>query len=815
MTRKCIVFGCKTGFSGVSTNAPKFSLYRFPADPADCKRWISALPNKFPPHFNPTRNQCVCSRHWPETALMKPCPGNKKGTPVDPPSIFPDVPQSCIPSAIPSRAKKIKLSSDKSRDQLSNVIDIDALPEELTCNMISGKFPSAVVYHDLDKNDIVLHSKEKEGPLYIFNITITNTGKLQECYHKAELITIPFLHVMQLTKWSQMHKVVNYVLSYDNKKSSFVEHEIARMSRKMVGSRKYTNEDILFAMEMISRSRSTYRFLRKYITLPSERLLRNVTSGISTIDDTAFLRGIINSLQIRQRRCSVQLDEVYIKTENDYRGGSFFGFTPDGSKARTLLYFLIKFEFGGPVIPFKYFPCSKVTHIDMLAYYVDIRNIILAAGGTIVTVISDNNRTNQKFLDALETKFPGEELTLIDSVHLMKSLRNNWFVKGLLTYLDPDTNNQKRVAKWNILCDIYDEEAGDLLKKSVLTAKSINPKNIEKQSVPLALQVFSEKTYAAALPKDEDTAQFIRLCSHFFSICNNRYVGQDKRTRNEHQAEIRNISQLDWLILFSNAMQDSDLSRDTRLGLKRYTTNIKTMCERLLKLEDYNYILLGRYQTDDLEKYFSKLRQKVGGGYFITHMQAAHTTRIALAKYALRAQMKLEETDESPFDLARKPMAHSCANCNRPLNNEEENSYEFALDTVLIGEISLNIREAVVHVGGYLIRKEKFTLLDDDCPPEWTNYVNVLNRGGLSLPSSALVNFISICYTFFTCLQPNNICVSFLIRQFSSVLLYFPCLSLISNSHLRSLSNILCNNLSKLSKEDSVTSSKKSLLKFE
>ncbi len=40
---------------------------------------------------------------------------------------------------------------------------------------------------------------------------------------------------------------------------------------------------------------------------------------------------------------------------------------------------------------------------------------------------------------------------------------------------------------------LYDEEYGSLLKKSDLNMKSVASKNVEKQSVPLALKVFFRK----------------------------------------------------------------------------------------------------------------------------------------------------------------------------------------------------------------------------------------------------------------------------------------------------------------------------------
>ena len=119
--------------------------------------------------------------------------------------------------------------------------------------------------------------------------------------------------------------------------------------------------------------------------------------------------------------------------------------------------------------------------------------------------------------------------------------------------------------------------------------------------MPLALKVFCDKTRAAVSEKDVDSAYFIECCTQFFTICNNRKVGEDIYRRNPAAAEIRNISQLSWLQKFCCAMQNSDLSIDTKRALNRYSANISTLCSQLLGYPEYKFALLGRYQSDDFE----------------------------------------------------------------------------------------------------------------------------------------------------------------------------------------------------------------------
>ena len=111
-----------------------------------------------------------------------------------------------------------------------------------------------------------------------------------------------------------------------------------------------------------------------------------------------------------QNRLSViQIDEFYLRVETNYRNGSVFGFADDRRPARTLLYyilyFLLKFETGGPIIPYKYCPIFTLNARTMFSYYKGVRDTIFESGGHVLAVITDNCRVNQRFLEMIEKEF--------------------------------------------------------------------------------------------------------------------------------------------------------------------------------------------------------------------------------------------------------------------------------------------------------------------------------------------------------------------------------------------------------------------------
>ena len=166
-------------------------------------------------------------------------------------------------------------------------------------------------------------------------------------------------------------------------------------------------------------------------------------------------------------------------------------------------------------------------------------------------------------------------------------------------------------------------------------------------------------------------------------------------------------------------MQHSDLSIDTKRALMRYYEGIFQLCSMLLPSPDYHYILLGRFQTEDLEKFFSKLRQKVGGGYFISHMKAAHTTRIHLAKKAIRAI----KSQDLKLIILSDLSAHSCLNCDQTFTSDEIDTFKYSFTLIITGDFPINICKIIVYIGGYLIKKEGFMIDDNDCSYEWRPYV--------------------------------------------------------------------------------------------
>ena len=89
MGRKCCVTECTSNYN----RNDKISVFRLPKDPDERKRWIQCIPRDNIPDNS---NTVVCVKHFPEGyECIK---VNGKYRPKNPPSIFPNIPSSMVPT---------------------------------------------------------------------------------------------------------------------------------------------------------------------------------------------------------------------------------------------------------------------------------------------------------------------------------------------------------------------------------------------------------------------------------------------------------------------------------------------------------------------------------------------------------------------------------------------------------------------------------------------------------------------------------------------------------------------------------------------
>ena len=234
---------------------------------------------------------------------------------------------------------------------------------------------------------------------------------------------------------------------------------------------------------------------------------------------------------------------------------------------------------------------------------------------------------------------------------------------------------------------------GKLAKPSKLTDISVFPKPVERQKVTTCLKIFSEETVAAFKTnkdvKDADgTISFIGKIINFWKIVNCKGSSADVRFRDPMRAPMRSPddSRLGFLLALADMADKMKLSgkrrkmltKDTARALAHTCRGFVDLVKHLLATT-HEYVLLGIFTTDFLEKMFGKLSQGSGGTYFITVQQVLEKMSIHKAKLLLHLKV-----DVASFDTLS---GHLCENCKFVMDN---NSIE-VFDNLPTLEISLPI----------------------------------------------------------------------------------------------------------------------------
>ena len=116
MPDKCCVPLCCSNYEKKANkkniNTDIVSVYKFPKSENERSAWVKSIPRV---NLNVTKHTVVCRKHWPEDAPFYVVPGGRK-RPVDPPSIFPNIPTSILITTTKTKERPTQnsLSSQRS-----------------------------------------------------------------------------------------------------------------------------------------------------------------------------------------------------------------------------------------------------------------------------------------------------------------------------------------------------------------------------------------------------------------------------------------------------------------------------------------------------------------------------------------------------------------------------------------------------------------------------------------------------------------------------------------------------------------------------
>ena len=612
-----------------------------------------------------------------------------------------------------------------------------------------------------------------------------------ETYHYGSLCTVTTLSKNRITKlkyWSTFDEIIRFLKNneVDNKKTILLDHHDA-MGTQKAGSLKYSQKTITRAFEYYATSRSCYSKMAQDYELPSVRTLQRITSKFGKHDESKFLGNVFSNLDERQRKCVLMLDEIYAKKAMLFHGSTLFGQAANDPKklATTVLTMMLKATFGGPEFIAKMLPVAKLDSNFQYSQAVSLMENVIKLNADILAIIADGNRVNQKFFKHF-TRVAGKPwlayirklnkfvYLLYDYVHLLKCVRNNWLTEenGELKY---EWNGETLVAKWNLLRHLHLLESSSLVKLSKLNEKSVFPKPIERQNVNLCLNVFCYETIAALethplIDQNEakGTIQFLKIMVGFWKIVNTKEKGEFQFFKDQLRGEIADPDDIKLKILLKIADMAEGMTAKGKTRVKQLTTDtgnaLAHVCRGLVDLtrnllaSGSDYVLLGWFTTDPLEKYFSKLRQGSGGTYFITVQTILEKTRILQAKLCLQLGIDIDGED-----------GHSCSTCNRELDEMEAELLDHLVE--LEESVPREVMLSLVYIAGYVEHRgtrEYDTMFYYN---KYSDYFDALDRGNLEKPTDSIVQWTVFCYIFVsqTIERERDMCGKFLADQFASI----------------------------------------------
>jgi len=184
------------------------------------------------------------------------------------------------------------------------------------------------------------------------------------------------------------------------------------------------------------------------------------------------------------------------------------------------------------------------------------------------------------------------------------------------------------------------------------------------------------------------------------------------------------------------------LTRDTADALHFTCKCLIDICLFLLSTDlnvNHQWVAIGFFQQDDIEKHFAHFRMSAGANYYITVEDIAHTHAID------RTKLMLANEPEINYKKAH----HACAHCDKSLTESEI----LLLDDIpgAVSNVSNDEKMALLYIGGYITFKHpELNGSTDWISEEIMSYTEKRDRGGLTFPSEGLFSLLVYAYVFFT-----------------------------------------------------------------
>ncbi|GBM96249.1 hypothetical protein AVEN_126711-1, partial [Araneus ventricosus] len=609
-----------------------------------------------------------------------------------------------------------------------------------------------------------------------------------------------------------MHLIKDaYSQQDDSDKTLFFSVIIEQLKLTLSSKHIYSTEFLLLAAKFYFCYPAAYSFIRssKILILPHPvyiKKLSNALKGPSSVSNNnhiMYLQKKNEMLSPHEKLICLLIDEIYVNPGLNDKGGKLLGKAENANQqANTIQAFMITSLFSKYKEIVALVPMKNQTADDLYCQTLKVLQMLNDCKYNVLCLISDNNRINRNMFTQMcqgnlvncisNPVQPENKLFfLFDTVHLIKSVRNNWFnektLGQVLCFPSPDNSSKISLAKLQDLKDIYETEKSNLIKNAPkLSQKVLYPTSFEKQNVLLALNIFHESNSAAlaheAGEKGKDTMgtkEFIDQFLKWWNIVNVKNSEKGKRLKNPFCDPIRSKDQMsmvflnkfyDWLVSWNNKSslplekrkelglpgKGGKLTKETQFALQFTTKSLIDIVNHIFKEHTPEYILLGKFQTDSLEARFGKYRQMSGGNYNVSCLQIFESEK----KLKIVDWINFHSEKKGEFHIKSLEIFEATSETSVEFEIDEE-LYE-VFDTTTDVEISPKEMPAFIYISGYVAKKVSQKLNCDLCTSKFITtkgleyeidtackYVSLLDRGGLKWPTKYTLEILVESYQIF------------------------------------------------------------------
>lgn len=551
-----------------------------------------------------------------------------------------------------------------------------------------------------------------------------------------------------------------------DKKTDFLINQLQIASNSRRG-RSYSSSQILNAARIYLSSRAGYKQCRKFLYLPHPNTIKSHLGGLSSPEDLESCKSLIETAFsfIEHKFFTVIFDEMYVKPSVRYRGSHLIGKSADNSKeaARTILAIMIKPIADGKSFIVRLIPVHTLKPQFLFQQLETVIKLIVESGGHVSALVSDNHMTNRRcykiFQGADDCPWHGYSssgecsfILLFDSVHLLKSIRNNWITEGRQEIeIQIPGSETPTIGKWSDICTIEAEERQMPIRTTKLDYSSCFPTPIARQKVNLVLNVFNEKTVAALKIRGKhDTAKVVDIILKLWKLVNVKNPLLYTRLADDDRRPFSSVDDQRLKLLQSlahsfmnmpggrGASRVHSLTWETKNAL--FTTLMGTVELIRRLLSKFQYVLTAKLQSDDLEGEFGVYRQLSGGVYFVGVEQVLSSANLRTRQFMSR----LGQTDI----LEHKKQV--C--CHNQITDSELDLLDHAVQTPDL--ISKNESLALYYICGYVAKKENLLGSTISLSQE-SEFTSLVSRGFLIHPSEELFELSRLLYSVFLSVKPE------------------------------------------------------------